>query len=492
MLLMSGLYFWAPFLFNCVVMKIGNHNMLTPSMTKSNSIQFRSKLLTIFLLASLTFVSSRATEWGLGDAKKVADSLANGFRVSENESIELNPSAGLGDYLRYAALNSPSLKAAFHDWKAALEKTGYAGAMPDPMLSYGYFIENVETRVGPQEHRLSLKQAYPWFGTLGARKDIAWEAANAVLGKYQSEKLRLFYQVKAIYYNLYYLGREIALTRENMELLFFWESVVRTKYKVALRQHPDVIKVQVELGKLEDRLASLEAMVEPVAARLRAVLNIDENIVIGLPEEIVINEQAINHDSLLARVVADNPDLIVLGHLIDKERAGVSLAQKENWPNFTFGVDYIRTGEAINPLLAESGKDPWMVSVGINLPIWLGKNKSKKQEAQARYRSAEYRHIDAKNRAIAVTEKVLFEYDDAMRKISLYRDGLLPKAEQSLNANYTAYQAGEADFLSILDAQRLLLDFELKLEKAMVDLATKRAELEMITGHEIETDGNKE
>lgn len=461
-------------------------------MKKSHILQFGLRLLTILLLVCSTYITSEATGWDLGEARKAADSLASIFRASENEPIELDPSAELQDYLRYAALNSPSLKAAFHDWKAALEKTGYAGAMPDPMLSYGYFMENVETRVGPQEHRFSLKQSYPWFGTLGAKKDVAWEAANSAYNRYQSRKLRLFYQVKAAYFSLYYLGREIVLTRENMELLSFWESVVRTKYKVGLRQHPDVIKVQVELGKLEDKQASLEAMVEPVAADLRAVLNLDENIEIGLPGEIIISEQTINHDSLLARVIVDNPDLISFEHLIEKKRAGVKLAQKAYWPNFTFGVDYIETGEAINPTLNESGKDPWVVNVGINLPIWLGKNKSRKQEALAQFRSAQYRHIDAKNGVVAVTERILFEYDDALRKIRLYRDGLLPKAEQSLNANYTAYQAGEMEFLSILDAQRLLLDFELKLEKAMVDLATRLAELEMITGHELDTDSAME
>jgi outer membrane protein TolC len=178
---------------------------------------------------------------------------------------------------------------------------------------------------------------------------------------------------------------------------------------------------------------------------------------------------------------------MALQHLVEKERAGIKLADKASWPNFSFGVDYIETGEAINPTLSESGKDPWIVNVGINLPIWPGKSKSKKQEAQARYRSAQYRHIDAQNNVRAMTEKILFEYDDALRKIQLYRDGLLPKAEQSLNANYTAYQAGEMEFLSILDAQRLLLDFELKLEKAMVDLATRKAEIEMITGSEMMT-----
>jgi outer membrane protein TolC len=72
-----------------------------------------------------------------------------------------------------------------------------------------------------------------------------------------------------------------------------------------------------------------------------------------------------------------------------------------------------------------------------------------------------------------------------MRKTRLYRDGLIPKAEQSLNANYTAYQAGETDFLNLLDAQRQLLDFQLQFERSKSDLAIKRAEIEMITGREM-------
>jgi len=485
-LLVNDLTVPAPFLFDIIEMQIGNYDMWMRRV-KRNGFHFGLTLLTIFSMAFLTSAPSIAADWEMGGARKAADSMAGSFQTTANDSMKLSPSAGLQDYLKYAALNSPSLKAAFYNWKAALDKTGYAGALPDPMLSYGYFIEQVETRVGPQEFRLSLKQEFPWFGTLGAKKDIAWEAANSAYNRYQSEKLRLFYQVKAAYYNLYYLGREIALSRENMELLSFWESVVRTKYKVALSQHPDLIKVQVELGKLEDRLASLEAMVQPVSARLRAVLNLPDSIMIGLPDEIIVEEPPINRDSLLARVVINNPDIMALQHLVEKGRAEVKLAGKSSWPVFSFGVDYINTGEALNPTMAESGKDPWIVNVGINLPIWFGKNKSRKQEAEAQFRSAQYKHIDAKNSVIAATERILFEYDDAMRKIRLYRDGLLPKAEQSLNANYTAYQAGEMDFLSILDAQRQLLEFELNLEKAVVDLATKKAELEMIAGTEIET-----
>ena len=52
--------------------------------------------------------------------------------------------------------------------------------------------------------------------------------------------------------------------------------------------------------------------------------------------------------------------------------------------------------------------------------------------------------------------------------------------------SYTAYQAGESDFLTLLDAQRQLLDFQLKLEKSLTESSKKLAELEMITGHQID------
>ncbi|MCP4568079.1 MAG: TolC family protein [FCB group bacterium] len=462
-------------------MKTGIKNMWTQSLGRTIK-----RLFAILILSSLSFSFSMAADWDIGGARQKVDSLAIVYQTRSEELDQPDSLANLGEYLRYAALNSPSLKAAFHGWNAALEKTGYAGALPDPMFTFGYFIENVETRVGPQEQRFSLKQAYPWFGTLGARKAVAGEAANVAFSKYQAEKLRLFYRVKSAYYRLYYLGREISLTRENMTLLSFWESVVRTKYKVALSQHPDVIKAQVELGKFEDKLASLEAMVKPVKAHLRASLNLPKSVYISLPSKVEISELPVNHDSVFARVVSENPDLEALQHVIEKERAGVRLANKSSWPNFTFGVDYIQTGAALNPSLTDSGKDPWGVNVGVNLPIWFGKNKAKKQEALARYRSSQNNLIEAENQAIAIAERILFEYDDALRKIRLYRDGLLPKAEQSLNASYTAYQAGKTDFLNILDAQRLLLEFELHLEKSIVDLATRKAELEMITGSEFE------
>ena len=353
------------------------------------------------------------------------------------------------------------------------------------MISYGHFIENVETRVGPQKKKLGLKQSLPWFGTLGSKKDIANEGANVAFRKYQAEKLKLFYSVRVAYYDLYYLGRDIALTRDNLELLKFWESVARTKYQVALKKYPDVIKAQVELGKLEDRLLTLQDKILPTVVRLRAVVNLPDTTSIPIPDAIDVVEDDIESQAVLSDALQYNPNLNAIVHLIDKERAGVRLASKASLPNFTIGVDYIKTGKALNPSMDENGKDPWIVGVGINLPIWFGKNSARKNEAKANLQAARYGYADAQNRLETLVEKVLFQYSDAVRKTRLYRDGLIPKAEQALNVSYTAYQAAETDFLNVLDAQRQFLSFQLQYERAIADLATHRAEIEMITGNEL-------
>ncbi len=122
----------------------------------------------------------------------------------------------------------------------------------------------------------------------------------------------------------------------------------------------------------------------------------------------------------------------------------------------------------------------------LNVPIWFGKNKSRKRAAEADYRRARYARAAAADQLEALVDDIVFRHTDALRKTRLYRDGLVPKAEQALNASYTAFQSGETDFLNLLDAQRQWLEFQLGYERALTDLAITRAEIEMLTGEDLQ------
>ena len=61
----------------------------------------------------------------------------------------------LDEYLRIAAEQNPSLKAKYNMYLASLERVNQQDALPDPTVSFGYFISPVETRVGQQRMKLS-------------------------------------------------------------------------------------------------------------------------------------------------------------------------------------------------------------------------------------------------------------------------------------------------------------------------------------------------
>ncbi|MFH2050115.1 MAG: TolC family protein [bacterium] len=413
--------------------------------------------------------------------------LALSFKlgIAEEQQITLkmlSDQPSLENYISYAVENNPGLKAQYQSWQAEESKVSYVGGLPEPELSYSYFIENVETRVGPQEQRFGIKQSFPWFGTLGAKKEIARHNSEAVYQKYQSFQQTLIYKIKIAYYNYYLLGRQLAITKDNYQLLEFWESIIRAKYKVALTEHYDLINAQIELGKLEDQLLSLQYQTDPTIEVLRSLLNLPGDFELPLPESIELYENNLDADSVLTEVMASNPDLSAISYLIEKNKSEADLAGKSFWPNFTLGVDYIQTGEAADPSMKDSGKDPWMVNVGIALPIWFGKNKAKRNEARAQLMQTEYIHENYKNELTSYISQVLFEYHDALRKIKLYRDGLIPKSEQSLNVTFKAYETGETDFLNVLNTQKQMLDLQFKYDQAVATVAGKLAEIKMLTG----------
>ena len=123
--------------------------------------------------------------------------------------------------------------------------------------------------------------------------------------------------------------------------------------------------------------------------------------------------------------------------------------------------------------------------ISINLPLGRGKLAAGVREAEAKRRAADRDRAQRENELAAEAKLALYRFSDADRKIGLYRDTLLPMARQSLAVNRKAFEAGKAGFTDVLDAERVLLEFELSLERAQADRATELARLEMLVGREL-------
>jgi len=397
----------------------------------------------------------------------------------------LKADATLDDYLAYAAIHNAGLEAAFYRWKAALEEIPQARAMPQPRVTYAEFIREVETRVGPQRRKLSVTQRFPLFGRLGLQGGVAAEAAELQRARYESVKLSLFHRVKRAYADLYYLARSIRITEENVQLLTYLESVARKSYSAGGVSHGAVIKAQVELGRLEDRLRALRDMGRPRVAALNAALGRSSTTPIPFPSDLPADPREISIEELHAELLTNSPDLKAIDARVSREEAAAALARRKWLPDVTIGADFIDTGEARMPGVADSGKDPIMAMVSIDLPLWSGSLRAEAREADARSRAALRERADRENGLLADLEMTFFQFEDAERRIDLYRNTLIPKAEQSLGVAEQAFAAGDAGFLDLIDAQRTLLEFDLALERARCDRLVGFAKLELLVGKEI-------
>jgi len=245
-------------------------------------------------------------------------------------TADANDLVSLADYLRYAALNNAGLKAAFEQWKAALQRVPQVEVLPDPRFTYGYFIREVETRVGVQRQKFGVMQVFPWFGKIEARADAAAAAARAARWRYEAAKLKLFYKVKDAFYEYVYLASAIRIARENLQMIKHFEGVARTKYMAATAGHPDLVRAQVELAKIEDQLKSLENMREPIGARLNAVLNRPSAGMLPRPQKVKPEPVQLRREQIIRTLVNHNPELAALEK--DIENASCKVLKRAEQP----------------------------------------------------------------------------------------------------------------------------------------------------------------
>lgn len=391
----------------------------------------------------------------------------------------------LQDYLRYASLNNAELKAKFEEWKAAVEQVPQAKSLPDPKFTYGYFIEEVETRVGPQRQKFEIMQTFPWFGVIEARADRAAAKAKAAHKRYQAKKLGLFQEVKYAFYEYSYLAKAIEITKQNLELITHFEEIARSQYITAITSHPDIIRAQIELAVLEDRLESLKELRPAIIAKLNSILNRPTSSDLPWPKPPRYQQVSIDFSQLYAMIIQNNPDLQAMDYEIEAARNTEKLAKKKSYPNFGIGVGYIDTAHARASGVDDSGKDPIIAMFSLTLPIWADNYKAAQRQARAQLGQKTHEKTQMENTLAAKAQQLLYEFEDTDRKTKLYRDVIIPKAEEMLVASESAYQAGTVDFLSLIDAQRVLLKYELFYERRLAENAQKLAKIEMLAGMQL-------
>jgi outer membrane protein TolC len=160
----------------------------------------------------------------------------------------------------------------------------------------------------------------------------------------------------------------------------------------------------------------------------------------------------LNGDELLDTAFVRNPRLKTMEADVRMAEAAIALARKSKVPDFSLG------------LMADAKAAPTMFRplAGMTLPIWRDKIAAQIAQAQATKRAAEARLTSEQIMVTVDFAMKSYDYREITRNLALLQDKLIPKARQSLEIARAAYPPGQIDFFNLLDAERTLLNFQLR------------------------------
>ncbi len=388
-----------------------------------------------------------------------------------------------------ALRSNPELQAAKLKWSASTERILQERALDDPVIGFTYFGEQVQTRVGEKQAGVTASQKIPFYGKLRLKGEVARNEAKVSGSKYLTLEREIVAKAKSAFYELYWAHKSISINEENRDLLQRFVKIAEVKYATGKATQQDVLKAQVEHSRTVNELISLEQLKETAIARVNTLLNIHPDTPLDIPEDVDIEELNVSLEDLYEKAKEVSPDLSILKHKIERDKAAYKLAKKQYYPDFTFGLNYTFINDmpssAMSSPIGES-RDSYTGTLSMNVPIFQKrKHDAGVREANARLKSSKMAYKNRENMTLFEVKDFHFKVQTAERLVKLYRDSIIPQAKQSLKAAESGYQAGQVDFLNLIDSQRVLLDFNLAFYRAVADFGTNIAGLERVVGVEL-------
>ncbi len=392
--------------------------------------------------------------------------------------------ADLEIYTRYGLSKNAGLRSAFERWRSAMERILQVSTLPDPRFTFGQYIESVETRTGPQENTFALSQTFPWFGKLETRGEVQRQEANKRWAEVLAKQLAVELEIRDAFYEYSYLFEAVRITEDNLVLLKRLEPIAQRKIQGGGSQD-DLIRLQVEIGKIENDVETLKKFRRPLSARLRAAMNWRGDNPLPWPKSKSKADQSFSLPMLKDRILKSNPDLLALHEEAEKQALRIELADLDRYPDFTLGANYIATDTARSSGVSGSGDDPFIFTLSFNIPIQRAKYDAAENEARAARAAAIASIRQRENDLFSSLDLQSYKLDDAFRQVALYRDSLLPRARQALEVTEVAYRAGTASFTDLIDSQRVLLTFDKAYERARANYEQALAAIEALCGEKI-------
>jgi len=387
----------------------------------------------------------------------------------------------LDDVIREALERNPEAQSALHTVKALQRRVPQVESLPDPMASVGWAGNpapfSLMSGDSSSYRGLTVSEQFPYPGKLKLRGQIANKEADAAQADYDAIQRRVAVGVKTAYYTYFYYDRAIQTTNRNKDLLEKLSKIAEARYRVGKAMQQDVLRSQIEISMLLEKLTMLEQQRATAQARINAFLVRSPESPLLPAADVAPATITRTLDELYALAAENDTAVLRNNKMVERGQLGIALAEREYRPDI--GVSYMYQQRAAQP-------DMNGVTVTVNIPIFYKtKQRQGVAEASENLLSAEKMRDNRMNEVRFELKQDYLAAKASERLLTLYSKGVVPQSSLALESSMASYQVGTVDFLSLLANFSTLLNYEIDYYRQLADYQTSLAQIEVLTGTDV-------
>jgi outer membrane protein TolC len=362
--------------------------------------------------------------------------------------------------------------------ESAEEKKSLAAAMPDPMI--GYMIQNVgalgTSTVGKEEMSMQgfvVTQEVPFPGKLSTKGSAARKIAEREQDNAGATRLKVLSDLRNAYYDYYLAYRSLDILGQDKEIMKNFERVAETRYSTGQGLQQDVLRAQIEVSMLIERIAMEEQKLETTRAAVNGLVGRDPRSALGRPADSLAMTFSMGLDQMSAMALEHSPLLDAKKRMVEESEYELSLSKREFLPDMVVSVGRFTRGDF---------QDVWQASVMFKVPLYFWNKSTNVRAASADLHSARYEYEASKLALLTRVHDLYSMAKTSEHHIHLYESGIIPQARLALQSATSNYQVGKIDFLSLLENETVLLKYQLAYEEQLVNLNKTMAMISEVIG----------
>lgn len=383
----------------------------------------------------------------------------------------------LADAVRMAVGRAPDVAAARAAAEAARARAPLERELMPPMVEAQAWQWPLDSwNPADVQWMFGIAQEFPGRGKREARAARMEAEARVMANEAREGQRSAATGVARAYFDLRVAREELATIEAARGLVRQSVDASEARYASGRASQQDTLAGIVELSRLTQEAVMARERERMARSTLNVLLGRSPDEPIGALDEALDDRATPSLADVESHLRDTHPEMAAIDRAKDLAAADLVIARQASKPDYVVGAGY---------MTMPGMRDAIQVRAGLTWPSapWVKQRVAKEAAvAQAASAAADARRDAVAQRLRLMAQEAIVKAESATERAAVLQTTVLPPAEHVLEVARVSYLADRAEFMPVIDAQRVLLDARLEVRRALADRDRALAELAVLLG----------